>query len=91
MFLRTCEAGENSAEIKHRMSQTRTAVNALISIWWQKNIAKIKKLYIYQTIIKSILVYDAEILQIPTGDINKILSTKMDVIRKSEEYQGWKA
>ena len=83
--------GENSAEIKQRMSQTRTAVNALISIWWQKNIAKIKKLYIYQTIIKSILVYDAEILQIPTGDINKILSTKMDVIRKSEEYQGWKA
>jgi len=91
MFLRTCEVGENSAEIKQRMSQTRTAVNALISIWWQKNIAKIKKLYIYQTIIKSILVYDAEILQIPTGDINKILSTKMDVIRKSEEYQGWKA
>jgi len=91
MFLRTCEVGENSAEIKHRMSQTRTAVNALISIWWHKNITKIRKLYIYQTIIQSILVYDAEILQIPTGDINKILPTKMDVIRKSEEYQGWKA
>jgi hypothetical protein len=38
---------------------------------------------IYQTIIRRILVYDAEVWQIPTREINKILSTEMDVLRRS--------
>ena len=54
------------AEIKHRISQTRKAITALISIWWHKSITKNRKLYIYQTIIQSILVYGAEVWQIPT-------------------------
>jgi len=37
----------------------------------------------YQTIIQSILVYGAEVWLIPTKEINKILSTKMDVLRRS--------
>ena len=36
-----------------------------------------------------LLVYGAEVWQIPTGEINKILSTEMDVLRK-QENQGWK-
>ena len=55
----------------------------LSSIWWHKNITKNRKLYIYQTIIQSILVYGAEVWQIPTREINKILSTEMDVLRRS--------
>ena len=43
----------------------------------------LKKLYIYQTIIQSILVYGAEVWQIPTIEINEILSTEMDVLRRS--------
>jgi len=70
-------------EIKHRISQTRKAINALNSIWWHKNITKSRKLYIYQTIIQSILVYGAEVWQIPNREINKILSTEMDVLRRS--------
>ena len=38
---------------------------------------------INQTIIQSILVYGAEVWQIPTREINKILSTEMDVLRRS--------
>ena len=64
-------------------SQTRKAINALNSIWWHKSITKNRKLYIYQTIIQSILVYGAEVWQIPTREINKILSTEMDVLRRS--------
>jgi len=75
--------GENTTEIKHRINQTRKAVNALNSIWWHKNITKNRKLYIYRTIIQSILVYGAEVWQIPTREINKILSTEMDVLRRS--------
>ena len=74
---------DNTAEMKHRISQTRKAINALNSVWWHKNITKNRKLYIYQTIIQSILVYGAEVWQIPTREINKTLSTEMDVLRRS--------
>jgi hypothetical protein len=75
--------GDNTTEIKHRISQTRKAINAFNSIWWHKNITKNEKLYIYQTIIHSILVSGAEVWQIPTREINKILCTEMDVLRRS--------
>jgi hypothetical protein len=74
--------GNNTTEIKHKISQTRQAINALNSIWWHKNITKNRKLYIYQTIIQSILMYGAEVWKISTKEINKILSTEMDVLRR---------
>jgi hypothetical protein len=73
------QLGDNITEIKHRISKK----NALNSIWWHKNITKNRKLYIYQTIIQSILVYDAEVWQIPTIEINKILSIEMAALRRS--------
>jgi len=75
--------GDNTTEKKHRINQTRKTMNALNSIWWHKNITKNRKLYIYQTIIQSILVYGAEVWQIPTREINKILPTEMYVLRRS--------
>jgi hypothetical protein len=48
-----------------------------------KDITKNRKLYIYQTIIQSILMCGAEVWQIPTREINKILSTEMAVLRRS--------
>jgi len=77
------QTGDNKTEIKHRINQTRKAINALNSIWWHKDITKNRKLYIYQTIIQSILMHGAEIWQIPTREINKILSTEIDVLRRS--------
>ena len=38
---------------------------------------------IYQTIIQSILVYGSEVWQIPTREINIILSTETNVLRRS--------
>jgi hypothetical protein len=43
--------------------------------WWHKTIKKNRKLYIYQIIIRSILMNGAEVWQISTREINKILST----------------
>jgi hypothetical protein len=43
------------------ISQTTKAINALNSIWRHKNITKNIKLYIYQTIIQRIFMYDAEV------------------------------
>ena len=65
------QLGDNTTEIKHRISQTRKAINALNSIWWQRNITKNRKLYIYQTMIQSILMYGVEVWQIPTREIKK--------------------
>jgi hypothetical protein len=75
--------GDNTKEIKHRINQTRKAINALNSIWWHKDITKNRKIYIHQTIIQSILMYGAEEWQIPTREINIILSTDMEVLRRS--------
>jgi len=77
------QLGDNTTEINYRISQTRKAINSLNSIWWHKNITKNRKLHIYQTIIQSILMYGAEVWQIPTRQINKILATEMDVLRRS--------
>jgi hypothetical protein len=32
--------GNNTTEMKHKISQTRKTINALRSIWWHKNITK---------------------------------------------------
>ena len=77
------QTGDNTTEIKHRINQTRKAINALNSIWWHKDITKNRKLHIYQTIIQGILMYGAEVWQIPNREINKILATEMDVLRRS--------
>ena len=69
--------------IQQVISQTRKAINALNSIWWHKNITKNRKLYIYRTVIQSILVYGAEEWQICTREINRILSAEMDVLRRA--------
>jgi hypothetical protein len=36
----TDQTGDNTTKIKHRINQTRTAINALNSIWWQKDTTK---------------------------------------------------
>ena len=77
------QLGDNTIEIKYRISQARKTINALNSIWWHKNINKNRKFYIYQTVIQSNLVYGAEVWQIATREINKILSTELDVLRRS--------
>jgi len=32
------QSGDNTTEIKHRISRTRKAINASNSVWWHKNI-----------------------------------------------------
>jgi len=67
---------------QNRINQTRKAINAINSIWLDKNITRNRKLCFYQAIIQSILVYGAEVWQIPMREINKILSTEMNVLRR---------
>ena len=54
-------------------------LNALYSIWWHKNSTKTEN---YTFII---LVYGAEVWQIPTREINEVVSTEMDVLRSARK------
>ena len=38
------QLGDNKTEIKHRINQTRKAINSLNSIWWHKTITKKQKI-----------------------------------------------
>jgi hypothetical protein len=38
------QTGDNTTEIKHRINQTRKAINALNSVWWHKDITKKQKI-----------------------------------------------
>jgi hypothetical protein len=40
------QLGDNTTEIKHKISETRKAKNALNSIWWHKILQKIEN-YIF--------------------------------------------
>lgn len=75
--------GKSNTEIEHRISETKKAINALNSLWWNKHITRNRKLQIYKTVIQSILTYGAEVWQISTREQNKILATEMDVLRRS--------
>jgi hypothetical protein len=75
--------GDNTTEIKHRISETIKAINDFNSIWCQTNITKNIKLYIYQTVIESILICVAEEGEITAREINRIVCTEMDVLRIS--------
>jgi hypothetical protein len=77
------QAGDYTTDIKHRINRTRKAINALNSIWWHKDITKKQKIIYLSKIIQSILMYGTEVWQIPTREIHKILSTEMDVPRRS--------
>ena len=55
-----------------------------------QKVTKNRKLYIYQPVIQSVLVYRAEEWRIPTIEINKMLSTEMDVLGGSKENREWK-
>ena len=48
-----------------------------------QNITKDRTLHIYLTIIQSILDYGAEVRPSPTTEINRILSTELNVLRRS--------
>ena len=41
------QSGDNTTEIKHRISQTRKAINAFNSIWWHKNFTKYRHPSLY--------------------------------------------
>jgi hypothetical protein len=60
--------GRDTKNIRHRVTQARKIICALNGIWWSKNITRNRKKIIYNSMVKSVLTYGAEIWSLYEDD-----------------------
>ena len=60
--------GRDTKNIRHRVTQVRKIIGALNGIWWSKNIIRNRKKMIYNSMVKSVLTYGAEIWSLYEDD-----------------------
>jgi uncharacterized membrane protein len=70
--------GRDTKNIRHRVTQTWKIIDALNGVWWSKNITRNQKNMIYNSMVKSILIYGAEIWNLYEDDRRRINATEMD-------------
>jgi hypothetical protein len=58
-------------------------VGALNGIWWSKDITKNRGKMIYNSMVKSVLIYRAETWSLYEDDRRRINGTEMDALRRS--------
>jgi hypothetical protein len=75
--------GRDTKNIRHRVTQARKIIGALNGICWSKDITKNRKKIIYNSMIKSVLIYGAENWNLFEDDRRRIIATEMDVLRRS--------
>ena len=75
--------GRCTKNIRHRLAQARKIIGALNWIWWSKDITKNRKNMIYNSMVKSVLIYGAETRSLYEGDKRRINETEMDELRRS--------
>jgi hypothetical protein len=75
--------GSNEKELSCRVGQAKLAINKLNSILWANNIKKQTKKRIYETIVKSILLYGSEVWGITKRDKESLEAVEMDFVRRS--------
>jgi hypothetical protein len=61
----------------------REIIRALNGIWWSKNITKNRKMIIYNSMVKNVLIYGAETWNLYEDDRRRINATEMDALRRS--------
>jgi hypothetical protein len=49
--------GKDTKNIRHRVTQARKIIGALNGVWWLKNITRNWKKMIYNSMVKSVLIY----------------------------------
>lgn len=77
------DTGTDEREIDLRIVQARKAISCLNSILWSKEITKKRKYNIYESMIKSTLLYGAETWRLTERYKKKIEAVEMDAIRRS--------
>jgi hypothetical protein len=52
--------GRDTKNVRHKVAQARKIIGSLSGIWWSKDITKNRKKIIYNSIVKSVLIYRVE-------------------------------
>ena len=73
--------GRDTKNISHRVTQARKIIGALNEVWWSKNIIRNRKKMIYNSMVKSVLIYGAETWSLYEDDRRRINATEMDALR----------
>jgi len=65
------------------VTQARKMIGALNGIWWSKDIIKNRKKMIYNSMVKSVLIYGTETWSLYEDDRRRINANEMDALRRS--------
>ena len=63
------------------VTQASKTVSALIGVWWSKDVTKNQKKLIYNSMVKSVLIYGAETWSLYEDDRRGINAAEMDALR----------
>ena len=75
--------GRNTKNIRYRVTQARKITGALKGVWWSKNITRNRKMIIYNSMVKSVVIYGAETWISYEDDRRRINATERDELRRS--------
>jgi hypothetical protein len=70
--------GRDTKNICHRVTQAKKIIGALNEVWWSKNIIRNWKKMIYNSMVKSVLIYVAKTWSLYEDDRRRINATEMD-------------
>jgi hypothetical protein len=75
--------GRDTKDICHRVTQARKIIGALNGVWWSKNITRNQKKMIYNSMVKSVLIYGDKTWALYEDDRRRINVTEIDTLRRS--------
>jgi len=70
--------GRDTKNICHGITQARKIISGLNMVWWSKDVTKNRKKMIYNSMVKSVLIYGAEIWSLYEDDRRRINATETD-------------
>lgn len=81
--MKLSQNGSLDQAIKERNIQGRKAISLLNGVLWDKSVNKTNKTRIYNTIVKSIIVYSSEVWPLKVRTTNMLEATEMDYWRRA--------
>jgi len=77
------EGGSSASEISQRMVKGTQAISKLNSILWSENIKRNTKIRVFESIVKSIMLYGAETWELTQRNRQRLKAVEMDYMRRS--------
>jgi hypothetical protein len=75
--------GRDTKNISRRVTQARKIMGVLKEVWWSKNVTRNGKKLIYNSMVKSVLIYGAETCSLYEDNRRRINATEMYALRRS--------